>query len=195
LPLARLVALLVTTAMLAFAAAGCGGGSSSTSATKLETWADSVCGALDTWVNDVVSESKSLASDLRKMNSDLRKINPETVKSKFVSFLEDAKASTETVVDTVRSIGAPNVEDGAAIQRDIEEGLSDVRASLDRAVVKAKKLKTSNRQAFFADLDALGQQMITEVHTTSDQLNKLDYADDLEEVMEDACEPLPNSSS
>ena len=48
-------------AALAFAAAGCGGGGggSSASGTKPETWAADVCGALQTWTDDLKSGSQN----------------------------------------------------------------------------------------------------------------------------------------
>ena len=62
----RLSALVLSVAALALAAAGCGGGgdsSSSSSGTDAKTWAKDVCGALDTWTNDVKSGSQNLSDD------------------------------------------------------------------------------------------------------------------------------------
>ena len=117
---ARLLALLLSIAVLAFAAAGCGGGGgSSASGTKPETWSATVCGALQTWTDDLKSGSQNLSADLGK-SSDLK-----SVKQKLVAFLENAEQSTQKMVQDVKAAGAPAVKDGPAIQSDLENGLTE----------------------------------------------------------------------
>jgi hypothetical protein len=191
----RLLAILFTAATLGFAAAGCGGGgdSSSASGTKPETWSASVCGALQTWGDDLKSGSRQLSSDIRS-SSDLK-----SVKQKLVTFLQNAEQSTDKMVDDVKAAGAPAVKDGPAIQQDLESGLTGARTSFQRAVIQAKKLPTNNPQALTTGLSTLAQTIQSELTATGSHFSDLDQKydlGDLNEAMADepSCKPFVSSS-
>jgi len=189
------LAILFTAATLAFAAAGCGGDgdSSSASGTKPETWSASVCGALQTWGDDLKSGSRQLSSDIRS-SSDLK-----SVKQKLVTFLQNAEQSTDKMVDDVKAAGAPAVKDGPAIQQDLESGLTGARTSFQRAVIQAKKLPTNNPQALTTGLSTLAQTIQSELTVTGSHFSDLDQKydlGDLNEAMADepSCKPFVSSS-
>jgi prophage DNA circulation protein len=182
-------------AILAFAAAGCGGGgdSSSASGTKPETWSADVCGALQTWEDDLKSGSQQLSSDIRS-STDLK-----SVKQKLVAFLEDAQKSTEKMVSDVKAAGAPAVKDGPAIQQDLESGLTGAQNSFEHAVTQAKKLPTNNPRALTTGLTTLGQTIQSELTATGQHFSNLENkydVSDLNEAMKDepACKPFVSSS-
>jgi hypothetical protein len=191
----RLV-ILLTAAVLAFAAAECGGGggdSSSASGTKPETWSASVCGALQTWEDDLKSGSQQLTSDIRT-SSDLK-----SVKQKLVTFLQNSEQSTEKMVDDVKAAGAPAVKDGPAIQQDLESGLTGARTSFRRAVVQAKKLPTNNPQALTTGLSTLAQTIQSELTATGRHFSNLDQKYDLGDLNaamadEPSCKPFVSSN-
>jgi len=174
----RLVVILVSAAVLAFAAAGCGGGGgdSSASGTKPEAWASDVCGALLTWQKDLTSGSQQLGTDIRSSG------DVKSIKTKLVAFLQDAELSTEKMVDEVKSAGAPSVKDGAAIQSDLEKGLSQASDSFDRAVTQAKKLPTNNPQALATGLGTLAQTIQSELTATGNHFSSLDTKYDTTEL-------------
>ena len=133
-----LVLLLAGTLILGAAACGGGGGSSSSSSgTKPDEWASSVCGALQTWEDDLRAGSQQLSADIRASS------DPKSVKEKLVTFLEKSEKSTEKLVDDVKAAGAPAVKDGEAIQRDLEASLTQARNTFDRAGTRAKKLQAT----------------------------------------------------
>jgi len=186
----RLVVILVSAAVLAFAAAGCGGGGgdSSASGTKPEAWASDVCGALLTWQKDLTSGSQQLGTDIRSSG------DVKSIKTKLVAFLQDAELSTEKMVDEVKSAGAPSVKDGAAIQSDLEKGLSQASDSFDRAVTQAKKLPTNNPQALATGLGTLAQTIQSELTATGNHFSSLDTKYDTTELKQAmADEPSCNS--
>lgn len=192
----RLFALLSVVTTLAFAAAGCGGGSSdssSASGTKPDAWSASVCGALQTWENDLKSGSQQLSSDIRS-SSDLK-----SVKQKLVTFLQNAEQSTEKMVGDVKAAGAPAVKDGPAIQQDLASGLTGARTSFQRAVTQAKKLATNNPQALATGLSKIAQTIQTELTATGNHFSNLDQKYDLGDLNqamagEPACKPFISSS-
>jgi chromosome segregation ATPase len=190
----RLVVLFLA-ATLAFAAAGCGGGgdsSSSSSGTKPDEWASSVCGALQTWEDDLQSASQQLSADITARS------DPKSVKQKLVTFLENSEKSTEKLVDDVKAAGAPAVKDGEAIQRDLEASLTEAQNSFDRAATKAKNLQATP-QALATGLSTLAQTIQSELTTTGQHFssleNKYDFGD-VNKAMADepACKPFVSSS-
>ena len=193
--LTRLLALLSTLAILAFAAAGCGGGgdSSSASGTKPETWSADVCGALQTWEDDLKSGSQQLSSDIQS-STDLK-----SVKQKLVAFLQNAQQSTEKMVADVKSAGAPAVKDGPAIQSDLESGLTEARGSFQHAVTQAKKLPTNDPRALTTGLSSLAQTIQSELTATGNHFSNLDTkydVGDLNKAMaaEPSCKPFVSPS-
>jgi len=193
--LARLLALLSTLATLAFAAAGCGGGGggSSASGTKPETWSADVCGALQTWEDDLKSGSQQLSSDIRS-STDLK-----SVKQKLVAFLQNADQSTEKMVADVKSAGAPAVKDGPAIQSDLESGLTEAQGSFQRAVTQAKKLPTNDPRTLTTGLSSLATTIQGELTATGNHFSNLDTkydVGDLNKAMaaEPSCKPFVASS-
>ena len=174
----RLV-ILVSAVALAFAAAGCGGGgsdNSTTSATKSETWATTVCNALLTWQRDLQSGSRQLSSDIRRSS------NLKAAKRRVVAFLQAADQNTEKMVSEVKSAGAPAVKDGAALQNDLETGLSQASTSLRRAVTQAKKLPTNNPQSLVRGMTALAQTIQSELNATGARFTSLDTKYDTTEL-------------
>lgn len=189
-------ALVLSVLALALGAAGCGGGgdsSSSSSGTKPEEWTSTVCGALQTWGNDLKSGSQQLSSDLRN-STDLK-----SVKQKLVTFLQDAETSTEKMVSDVKGAGAPDVKDGAEIQQDLEAGLTQAQTSFENAVTQAKKLPTDNPRALTSGLSTLAQKIQSELTATSQHFSSLEGKFDTGELNdalkdEPACKPFVSSS-
>lgn len=190
------LALISAVAMLAFAAAGCGGGGggSSASGTKPETWTASVCGALQTWEDELKSGSQQLRSEIPS-STDLK-----SVKKRVVTFLEEARQSTQKMVDDVKAAGAPAVKDGPAIQHDLESSLTGARDSFKHAATRAKKLPTDDPQALATGLSSLAQAIQGEVTTMGQHFSNLEKKydfGDLNKAMagEQACKPFVSSSS
>ena len=170
---ARLPLVLLTAIVLAFAAAGCGGGDdggngdSASGAAEPSVWAASVCGALGTWVKSLQAGSQDLSSSLQD-TKDLK-----TVKAGFVTFLEDAEESTEEMVEKVEEAGPPDVTQGEAIQDDLVKTLGDVQQSFSQAVDKANELSTSSLQSFSSGVSKLSEDVQDHLATTGGEFNQL----------------------
>jgi hypothetical protein len=154
---------------LALAAAGCGGsGGTKYSGASPDAWAATVCGALADW-------AQGLQADTRALNSQLRNANTiESVKATFVVFLTGARTSADTMIEKIHRVGPPAVEDGEAIQSQLEKGLNKARNSLTRAEKRAKALPTSDAQSFSSGVTALGQDVQKELTATRSTFGGLD---------------------
>jgi hypothetical protein len=168
-----LVALTAVT--LAVAASGCGD-SKSYSGTKPSTWAATTCGALTTWRDSLLSGNRSLSADLLKLR-DLK-----AVKARLLIFLRKAERSTKTMISEAKSAGAPAVEDGAAIQRDLERGLIRARSTFRRALASAEALPADNSRAFARATNALGLKIRAELSATGAYFTGLDDKYDSEDL-------------
>ena len=142
-PLRALAALLAVGA-LAFTASGCGGdgGGDRSSAARPQEWAATVCGSLGDWVQSLQDDSQKLGSAMQD-TSDL-----ETVKSTFVTFLDDAEQSSGELIEKVKETGPPDIENGEEIQQTLVSDVEKINKSFSEAVDKAKELPTNNLQSF-----------------------------------------------
>ena len=169
----RVLVIVVCVLVLAVTAAGCGGGggsgggSSKSSGVKPEAWASSVCTALGDWARGLQASSAKLQTDLRGSKG-----LPE-VKAKFVAFLQDATDKAKVMVAAVHAAGAPDVTNGAALQRDFEAAVARFQTSFERATTKAKALPTNNPQAFTSGVQSLGQEVQTSLSGTRDVFTML----------------------
>jgi len=102
--------LLVTAvAVLALVAAGCGGSDESSSASPTDEWADGFCTAITTWTDSLQSVTDQFSSPSSLSTSALE------------DAANDVKNSTETLVDDLRGLGAPDTESGQAVKDSIDE--------------------------------------------------------------------------
>lgn len=163
----RVLALLLSVSTLALAASGCGGGGKSYSGMKPDAWAAAVCGAVGDWTQGLQADSAQLTSGLAG-TTDLK-----VVKTRFVAFLESAERSSRTMVSKIDAAGAPAVKDGAAIQRELVSGLEGAQESFTRAIERAKKLSTTDPQAFGTGVQALGGDVQKELTAVGSKFNTL----------------------
>lgn len=167
----RFLAVALSIVVLACAAAGCGGGGDSNgdsaSGTAPDIWAATVCGALGNWVTSLQEGSRDLGTQMRD-TKDLK-----TVKSRFVTFLENAEKSSHEMVEKVKEADAPDVEQGEAIQDELVTALEKVETSFSNAVDKANDLSTDSLQAFSQGVGKLSQDVQDNLATTGDDFNSL----------------------
>lgn len=135
-----------------------------------------MCDALSDWARGLQADSRALGAQVRNAKS------ITTVKAKFVVFLKHAGTSADKMIARVHGVGPPAVEDGVAIQRELETGLLKARASFTRAEKRAKKLPTSNAQAFSSRVTALGRDVQQELTTTGRAFYNLGDKYDSEEL-------------
>ena len=193
----RFLVVVLSIAALAFAAAGCGGGGGdngdSASGTAPDVWAASVCGALGNWVQSLQEGSRELGTQMRN-TKDLK-----AVKSRFVSFLENAEQSSHEMVEKVKEADAPDVEQGEAIQDELVTALEKVEKSFSNAVEKANALSTDSLQAFSQGVGTLSQDVQDNLATTGNDFNSLSdrfNSTELDDATdgEPACQQFKSSS-
>jgi hypothetical protein len=120
LPMRRLGPVLVLLAVLAFAAAGCGGSEPSAS----EDWAGDVCSAVGDW-QDQIEQS---AADIREQ---VQSPSTETLSAIQSEIQEGADASND-LADDLKSLEPPDTEAGDEAQQQIDSLADLVETTVDK---------------------------------------------------------------
>jgi hypothetical protein len=164
----RLVLLAATLGVLAVLAAGCGGSDDSDETTQ---WADSLCTAMTTWTQSLSDAASSIQGN-------------GLSRSAIQSAIDDAKTATQTFVDDLRDLGAPDTQAGADAQDAINDLASDLSDDIDDAQSAVEQASTLPG-AISAVTNAL-TTMSNQVSSTFTELGQLDPKGELEQAFGDA---------
>ena len=171
-------AVVTLVASAALAATGCGGGEEGAAGAPPDEYAADVCGAIASWQKELQSSATTMSSKLSASST------PADVKTELVSFMEDATKSTDAMLAKVKDAGPPAVEDGEALQRDLESGLTDAQTAFAQARDKAKDLPTGDRAAFQREASALGTTLNEQGTAIGETFNGLSTKYDSKELNE-----------
>ena len=164
---------------VALVAGGCGGDDGgSAGGADPEQYAADVCGAISDWQKELQTSATTMQSKLTPRST------PEDVKTELVAFMEGATKSTEDMLGKVKEAGPPAVEDGEALQRDLENGLGDAHTAFAQARDKVKELPTDDRAAFQREASTLGTTLNQQGTKIGETFNGLSTKYDSRELNE-----------
>lgn len=146
----HLASLAAVFALAVLIASGCGGGDDSVEGAPPDQFAADVCGAISSWQNEIQAEVSAMSAELSATST------PAEIKEQLVDFMESATKATDQMLAKVKEAGPPAVEDGEALQRDLEAGLERAQTAFSQARDRAKSLPTGDRAAFQREASALG---------------------------------------
>jgi hypothetical protein len=174
---AALIALV-----LALAVAACGGGNE---ASPEEQWASSVCTAMDTWKTDIASITTDATDALK---------DPGGAKDELSTAVGNAGDATQTLIDSLKDLGPPEVPEADAAQAQMDDFLDQAQAALDDVGAAASDITdASSLQALVTELSDLGTSLQSAVSAGQALIGSLEEtADDLRQGFEDAssCDDL-----
>lgn len=171
-------------AALALVAAGCGG-SDASSASPTEEWADGFCTAITSW-----TDSLSQVGD--------RFSNPASfTKEALDDSANEIRTATETLVDDLRSLGAPDTESGQAAKESLDElaiTLESDLAEIESAVEGASGL--TELPAAITAITTAFASMGTAFSSTLQTIESGDAKGELQSALEQApaCSEIAGSS-
>jgi hypothetical protein len=143
---------------IALAAAGCGGDDSQVSAST--QWAGDLCTAITTWKSEVTSAADSITS------------NPS--RDTFEQAAGDAKQATETLVDTVKGLGAPDTEAGDQAKAAVDTLATELQSDVD--TIQQALSDASGVQGLLAAVSTVSatvSKMSSQLSSSLDELSSL----------------------
>jgi len=162
----RLAAALV--AGVAFVAAGCGGADESVPAAT--QWAGNVCTAINTWRSEIAATASSVTS------------NP--TRAGLAEAADDAKSTTETLVDTLKGLGAPDTESGDEARSALDTLSTGLQGDVD-AIQQAVQ-GVSGVQGLLAAVSSVSATLASISSQLSDALDQLGSLRDVDDQLRQA---------
>jgi hypothetical protein len=186
----------IAVSTLVVAAVACGdGGTGGGTPTASPTGGDAGGIAADAWLTDVCGATKGWVEDILALQQDLQaNLDPSSVKAlknTMVEYFDSILAATDDMLKEIDAAGVPDVEDGEAAALAVSEGLTEARDVLQRARDDAADLPTNDAQAFNNQLQAIAQDVQTELTGVGDTMGELD-SPELDRAADDvpACQEL-----
>lgn len=168
-------------AILALGVSACGGDDEVPAA---EQWAGDLCASVNTWRDAISSATESVTS------------NPS--RDGLEAAADDVRSATETLVDDLRDLGAPDTEAGdeaRAAADELAESVEESRETVEDAVDDVSG--TSGVLEAVSTVSQTISQMSTQLSQTLDELSSLGGVDDeLRQGFADAeaCEGIAGGS-
>ncbi len=189
----RTLRFLVVTCLLASAlvAAGCGGDDeSSTTETSTEAaaeeWASSVCSAVTTWKSDLEAAADPL--------TDLSSLSEESVRQAA----DDAKTATDTLTESLRSLGRPDIESGEQVESSLDDIVTEVENAANEVEAAVEGITSvTDIPSAVGTITTTVSDMSTEIDSAVQTLEDADARGELKTAFDnaDSCDELTTSSS
>jgi hypothetical protein len=174
--------LPVLALVLAFVAAGCGGGDDE-SAT--EQWAGDVCSAISEWTTSLREAADSVTAGGVGQNA-------------LQDAVADIKAATSTLADDLRGLGPPETDSGEQAKEALDELSTQIESDVDKIEDALEGVSSATEAVTAAStVSATLSSMATAVGAAFSQLEQLDAGGELEDAFRDAssCDELTNANS
>jgi hypothetical protein len=189
----RTLAAVATVALLAGACnsgsdSGGGGGGDTGQTVSAQTFVDTVCGELLTWITSLQDKGTAMQEQMAGVT------DPAQVRDALVGYLDDAVSSTQQAAAAIGEAGAPDVENGEQISAAIIGVLDQVEQVFTDARQAATDLPNDP-----AGMQAGAAEISTQISTAFSE-NPLADIEENEELNEAAsnseqCQEMEDSAS
>lgn len=135
-------------------------------AVDVDEWAGGFCDAFSTWLDEIQTASSEVGSQVTA--GDL-----ESAQTAVAGLFGTASEVTETLIEDVEALGAPDIEDGDALVGDLSEKFQAFVDAADTAQAETEALDL-DPATFEADADALIARFQDEVSKVGDSFAEID---------------------
>ena len=169
------IAALIVLA-LAGVAAGCGGSSDEEANTDpTAAWASSFCSAVTTWTDDLQSITDQF-TDTSNLSQD-----------GLESAAEDARTSTQQLVDSLKDLGAPDTESGAEVKSALDTLSTTVETETAQIEETAQGVTgISSLPSAITQVSASVSALVTAVSDARQTIESADTTGELKTALEDS---------
>ena len=148
--------------------------------TANEKWVAGVCTAMTGWVKDIEDAQVKLDKTLDTA------ADAKALKQALVDFMKTGQAETKNLQKDFSALKAPDVKDGAAIQKTLNDGAAQLVKVFDGLVADAEKVGTSSLAQTERDVTRLADGIGTAFADAGETFDKLDSfsADELDALFD-----------
>jgi hypothetical protein len=168
---ARVSLAILVAAATAALGAGCGSSSNTMSPTD---WANGVCGALVTWKSDITAIGNNLKAGT-------------PTKATLQDAANQVEKDTQTLADSLKSLGKPNTQSGAQAQdavNQLHSQITDGKAAIESATKGVSTV--SGALAAVSSVSGTLSTMATQISSTVTKLEQLDPGGELQKAFSNA---------
>ncbi len=157
--------------------------------TTAQEYVKGVCGAITTWQQAIQSRASALESNAASL------VDPSSGKQALGDFFDGVIADTDTMISTIKDLGAPNVANGASDSAAFVGALTQVRDAFQHARDKIDQLPTDSATAFQNGAQQLVSSMSSEIKAAGTSLSNLNNPElETASKAEPACSSLTSGS-
>ena len=148
--------------------------------TANEKWVAGVCTAMTGWVKDIEDAQVKLDKTLDTA------ADAKALKQALVDFMKTGQAETKNLQKDFSALKAPDVKDGAAIQKTLNDGAAQLVKVFDNLVADAEKVGTSSLAQTERDVTKIADGIGTAFADAGETFDKLDSfsADELDALFD-----------
>lgn len=168
-------------AALAVVAAGCGGSSSDTTTTTAASaseWANGLCSAVATWEDSFKSATEQVTSSPSKES--------------LQTAANDVEAATQTLIDDVKNLGAPDTQSGQDVKTSVDDLTTTLQTQVD--AIKTSIDNASGVSGLVSAATDIGASLKTMNSAISSTISTIENADAQGEL-KDALQSSPDCQS
>ncbi|MGW9027538.1 small secreted protein [Streptomyces sp. NPDC055722] len=167
----KLAAALSGGAVLVLALSGCSSSSSGAVDDKLSTWAKQVCDAVQPQAKKIASASTAI----QKETSD--NSTPDQVQKTDSQAFQDMSDAYKAIGAAVQGAGAPEVDNGAAKQKNAVKELNDISTAYAALKKQVDGLDTKDQGKFAEGLKNIATRLDKLSQSGNDALKELEAGD------------------
>ena len=175
---------VVAAAVISTTALACGGDEGPKAVTA-NTYVSGVCSAISSWMADFQTRAAALTEEGLPQN-------PEESKELFDGFLGDTVTEIGRLIEEVRKVGVPDVEEGEEAAQQIVTALTQVKSAYEDAQQDFSELPTNNREAYGVGVSEIIGSIQEATSEATGSINVVDDSEELSEAFEksDECAQL-----
>lgn len=153
-------------------------------AVPVDEWAEGFCGDFSAWSTTIEGVGEDIAADITP--GDL-----EGARTAIEGLFGDVAAETDSLIESLETGGAPDIEDGDQFVADLSEKFQGFVDATNASKAAAAEIPVDDPTAFQTEFTQLFEDFQSNINDVGDSFGELDakYSDpDLQEALTNSCD-------
>jgi hypothetical protein len=164
----RWLVALPLVVLFALGLGGCGQTERQVGSPAVDAWVDDVCESGLRWREDLARRARHLTDELDTAD-DL-----EEARDRYVAYFDDAVDRTEELLEDLDGAGAPALERGEDVARDLRAAFATAHRVFADARAQARRLPPDDQDAFEREIRDLSATLEERAQTLDDAFRRID---------------------